>query len=103
MVLAVLALGGLVLIAALAVPLALRSMSGEERARATCEADAAAILAATFDGRDGVVVEVTPRTLPYGTVVLGATERGYTLLSETADSPSGDRKTLVFTRAAQRP
>lgn len=102
-VLVVLVIGGGILIAALAVPLAIGSLSRDEKARAAAEANGEAILGTAFDGRDGVVFEVTPRSLPYGTVILGATQRGYTLLSETTDSPSGDRKTLVFTRAASRP
>lgn len=89
---------GLVLIAALAVPLAIGSLAADEKGRKRSEANAPAILDEVFDGSDSVAFKVTARTLPYEKVIIGARERGYSLLSETADSPDGDRKTLVFAR-----
>lgn len=89
---------GLVLIAGLAVPLAIGSMARDEKGRKAAQENAPAILDGAFDGRPEAVFKVEPRTLPYEAVVLGARARGYSLIGETADSPNGDRKTLVFTK-----
>lgn len=71
--------------------------ASEEKSRRKAVADAPAILGAVFAGQPDVVFKVTPRTLPYETVLLGAKDRGYRLVGETSEA-SGNVKTLVFTK-----
>lgn len=62
------------------------------------EANAPALLDAAFDGRNNVVFKVNLESLLYETVIVGAKERGYSLYSETSDTPTGSAKTLIFER-----
>lgn len=84
-----------VAIGALAFFLAIGSMAKDEKGRKTALADESSVLDAAFTA-DDVTFKVTPRTLPYENVILGAKHRGYRLIGE-AEEP-GNRKTLVFTR-----
>ena len=57
------------------------------------EANAPAILDATFDGTENVVFKINMQTLKYETVVIREKDRGYRLLSEANGSQSGIAKT----------
>lgn len=69
------------------------------RTRKKAEANAPAILDKAFDGRSDVVFKVNLETPSYETVVIGAKQRGYRLVSETNNTPSGEAKTLIFEKA----
>jgi hypothetical protein len=94
-VLVVVVLGGLVLCAGLAVPLAIGWLARDERAQKRAEASASALLDQAFAGQPTVVYTVTSQSMRYETVVLGARERGYQLLSESLNPTTNDRA-LVF-------
>lgn len=70
-----------------------------EKARARAEKNAPTILDAAFDGRADVVFKVNLESPSFETVVLGAKERGYTLTSQTDDTPTGSAKTLIFEKS----
>jgi hypothetical protein len=69
--------------------------TGREQKKA--EANAPRLLDDAFDGSDTVTVTVNMSTMKYETVVVGAKERGYKLLSQ-ADNQYGPH-TLIFERA----
>jgi len=94
-VLLVLVLIGVIVIPAFAFIGALGLMGREEKKRKEAIANAPTLLAEAFSG-ESAVYKTGPDTLPYETVVTGAIERGYRLVSENAEP--GNRKTLVFVR-----
>lgn len=69
-------------------------LASTSRKQKKAEADAPALLDKTFDGSDTVTVAVNMTTMKYETVVVGAKQRGYKLLSQ-ADNKYGPR-TLLF-------
>lgn len=72
-------------------------ISSTGRAQKKAEADAPKTLDSTFDGSETVTVAVNMSTMKYETVIVGAKERGYKLLSQ-ADNQYGPH-TLIFEKA----
>ncbi|RHA38743.1 hypothetical protein [Cellulomonas rhizosphaerae] len=72
-------------------------VTSDEKAREQAAAQADALLDEQFAGDPHVTAKVTPRTLPFEAVVIGAQARGYDL---TAQSAVDDEQTLVFTKRA---
>lgn len=60
-------------------------LAGTERSQKKAEANAGEILARTFDGTAHVTFPMNLATLKYGTVVTGAAERGYKLVSQAGN------------------
>lgn len=69
-------------------------LASTSRKQKKAEANAPALLDQAFDGRDTVTVSVNMTTMKYDTVIVGAKERGYKLLSQ-ADNQYGPH-TLIF-------
>lgn len=69
-------------------------LASTSRKQKKAEANAPTLLDHTFDGRDTVTVAVNMTTMKYETVIVGAKERGYKLLSQ-AENQYGPH-TLIF-------
>lgn len=95
MIFLVVVVAGLVLVTALALPLGIALLARDERQQKRSEEHAEELLDDLFD-EPNVAVDLTARTLTYETVVLGARERGYRLLSESLE-PTSKTRTLIFT------
>lgn len=72
-------------------------LTSASKAQRKAENSSERILDETFDGRDHVTYTVNMRSLKYGTVVSGARERGYTLVSQ--DNNQYGAGELVFARS----
>jgi len=72
---------------------ALFSHLKDDKVRTQRERDPAAELDAVFDGRHQVVYEGHPRSLKLATLVAGASQRGYRLVTTSGE---GLRKQQVF-------
>lgn len=69
-----------------------------ERLRKESIADSEGILNRTFDGSGSATFKTSSASIPYGTVILGAKERGYRVLSQAGRSE--DDMTIVFEKIA---
>lgn len=92
-IIVVLGVVGMVFAGAVGVGLGAKDIT--DRANALKGADA--ILDEAFDGKSHVVFKVTPATLTWETVMLGAEKRGYRAISQVNDS-AADRRTILFAK-----